>query len=58
MKCPKCDCEAVISANRTIFVQEEGKLYREMTFTCRNRKCPDYEKEVDTIRDELDVTIE
>lgn len=58
MECPKCKCEAIISKNRTIFKEEEKKLYRMMSFSCRNKKCTEYQKEIGTKMDELPFSIE
>lgn len=58
MKCPKCNTEMIITKNRRIFSSEEQKLYRDMEFSCRNKKCPNFEKVVDTQRTELECFTE
>lgn len=46
MKCPKCDIEAHITSSKN--VMKDGKLFRRMEFSCRNKQCPDYEKVIAT----------
>ncbi len=48
----------IITKNRRIFSSEEQKLYRDMEFSCRNKKCPNFEKVVDTQRTELECFTE
>lgn len=58
MVCPKCKCEAMIKKQRMVFRQEENKLYRVLTYTCRNKKCDRYEKEVGEVSNEVDFATE
>jgi hypothetical protein len=58
MKCPLCDIEAVITKTRQAFNMEEQKLFRYIEFSCRNKKCPNFEKVIGEDKDELPVTIE
>ena len=56
MICPKCKVEAVITSTRTVFNKEEENLFRYVTFSCRNKKCPDFEKVIGEDKDELPFT--
>lgn len=58
MVCPKCGLEAVITKNKRVFKTDEGKLFRIMTYSCRNKKCNDFEKEVGEVTDEISVEID
>ena len=58
MVCPVCELEAAIVSNELVFNQDEQKLYRKMTYNCRNRNCQNFQKEVGEEQDELPVTIE
>ena len=58
MKCPKCNCEGAITKTSNIFNQSEGKLYREVRISCRNRKCPSYKKIFKINRSEIKVVLE
>lgn len=55
MKCPLCSTEAVITSSRNIFSRSEGKLYREIDLSCRNRKCDNNQKIVAKSRTEIPV---
>ena len=46
MKCPKCDIEARITSSKN--VMKDGKLFRRMEFSCRNKQCANYEKVIAT----------
>lgn len=58
MQCPKCKCEAMISTQRMMFDKEEEKLYRILTYSCRNKKCDKYEKEIGEVKNEVPVSLE
>ena len=58
MVCPVCKCEAVITASKYVYSKEDDKLYREIKFSCRNKKCKEFKKEIGEDRQELDVTTE
>lgn len=60
MKCPKCNIEAAISKTRRVVEgdnspDEETKLYIEQRFSCRNRQCPDFGREIGRIRNPLSL---
>jgi hypothetical protein len=40
-----------------IYNTEEGKLYRNMVYACRNKGCENYEKEIGTEEKPMDVII-
>lgn len=44
MKCPLCNTEAKIQ--KSVNVLKGDKLFRRMTFVCRNSSCKQYEKAV------------
>ena len=46
MVCPLCKTEARIE--RATNVMKGGKLYRKIVYTCRNKKCENFDKEVGT----------
>jgi V8-like Glu-specific endopeptidase len=57
--CPVCNVEAVITAQHIVYSQEEGKLYRVLRYSCRNKKCKQFNKELDEeVRTELPFTVE
>jgi len=58
MRCPKCDTEAVITKTRQVFNTEEQKLFRYIEFSCRNKKCSNFQKVIGEDKDEQPVTIE
>lgn len=47
MICPLCNTEMRIKSGD--YVMNGGKLYVRQIFTCRNKKCPNFEKDVKTI---------
>ena len=47
MKCPLCDIEAQITKNRVVMIGD--KLYRRLTYSCRNKQCSNNGKEIGTI---------
>ena len=58
MKCPKCNIEAAISSTKYVTTgddspETETKLFIEQKFTCRNRHCVDFGKEIGTKRNPL-----
>lgn len=56
MKCPLCNTEERILTSKNIIKGE--KLYRRMVFTCMNKQCENYEKELHTDDIELEVEID
>ena len=56
MVCPLCKIEARISKATNVFRNE--KLYKRFEYSCRNKECENYEKEIGDEEIELDVTIE
>ena len=57
MKCPLCQVEMRISKSRNIveIIDDTPHLYLELDLTCYNKNCENYEKVVDTRRDELPI---
>ena len=58
MQCPVCNTEAVITSNKMKYDTEEQKLYRILKFSCRNKKCSQYMKEIGEEKREIPVDIE
>ena len=56
MKCPKCEVEMRISKSQNVL--KDNKLFRRLTFMCRNKECENYNKEVKTEELELDFVEE
>ena len=59
MQCKKCGMEAFISGKKLKFEgdaspETETKAYNEITFSCRNKQCSNFEKEVGTEKIYLD----
>ena len=54
----KCKCEAMITSSSMVFSMEEQKLYRALTYICRNKKCTEYEKVIGEEKVEIPVTTE
>ena len=54
MKCPLCQLELRISKSRNVveMVDDTPHLYYVMDMSCMNEKCDNYEKVVNTIKDE------
>lgn len=51
MKCPKCGMEAIISASHNQVTGDNStltktRLYRVLTFSCRNPQCENCKKEI------------
>lgn len=44
MKCPLCEIEAQII--KSAYVIKDGKLFRKMVYSCRNKECSNFEKEI------------
>lgn len=57
MQCPECKIEARITKVRKEVNVEERKMYRIMTYSCQNKKCPNFNQEIDTVRVEEDGVI-
>ena len=60
MKCPLCQVEMRITRSRNVIENddtpnEETKLYVEQELTCLNKSCDNYEKVVETSRNELPI---
>lgn len=51
MKCPKCGMDAIISESHNLITgdkspDEKTRLYRVLTFSCRNPQCEQCGKEI------------
>lgn len=60
MKCPLCNVEMRITKFRNILENDntpdaETKLYVEQDLTCLNKECANYEKIVQTVRNEQQI---
>ena len=44
MKCPRCDFDGQIIKNK--LVMKGDKLYRQLTYMCRNKQCTMFNKEI------------
>lgn len=60
MQCPICKVEMRISRSHNVVENddtpnEETKLYIVQDLSCMNRNCANYEKVVETIRNELPI---
>ena len=60
MKCPLCQVEMRITRSRNVIENddtpnEETRLYVEQELTCLNKSCDNYEKVVETSRNELPI---
>lgn len=58
MVCPVCKCEAVITGQKMVFTEQEQKLYRVLKYSCRNKKCKKFNKEIGEVKNEQKVEIE
>jgi len=56
MKCPLCETEASISGVKNII--RDNKLFRKYEYSCRNKKCDNFEKVVGDEEAEIPVSIE
>ena len=57
MKCPLCVIEMRITKSRNI-VEMDGDtphLFHEVDLSCMNKQCENYDKVVETLRDELPI---
>lgn len=54
MQCPLCKTEMRIKSND--YVLNDGKLFSKMVYTCRNKKCANYNMNVATEYEPLSVT--
>ena len=60
MVCPKCGLEARISSSRYVVKNDDTaekptELYIEQTMVCRNDKCTEYEKEIGTVTNPIEL---
>ena len=57
MKCPLCQLEMRITKTRNIveIVEDVPHLYFESEFSCFTKGCENYEKVVETVRDERPI---
>lgn len=57
MKCPLCQLEMRITKSRNIvdIIDNIPHLYLELDLTCFNKNCENYEKVVETVRDEQPI---
>lgn len=58
MVCPVCNVEAVISKATTVLNQQEVKIYKVLKYSCRNKKCKEFNKEIGEVKDEIPFEIE
>lgn len=61
MKCPLCQVEMRISLSRNVVENDdtpdvETKLYIEQELMCMNRNCANFERTVQTVRNELPIS--
>lgn len=54
MKCPKCNIEAIITSSKIISM--DGKVFREIKLSCRNKKCANNGKVIKKILTELSTS--
>lgn len=60
MKCPVCQLEMRISRSRNVVENDdtpdkETKLYRLQELSCMNENCANYDKVVETVKNELPI---
>ena len=60
MKCPLCSVEMRITKTRNIIENDntpdaETKLFVEQELKCLNKKCSNFDKVVETIRNEIPI---
>lgn len=53
MKCPLCQTEERITSSKNIL--KEQKLFRRLTYSCQNKNCPNFDKELHKEEIELEV---
>lgn len=58
MVCPVCNVEAVITNQHMVYSKEEGKLYRVLKYSCRNKKCKEFNNVIGEDRNEIPFTEE
>ena len=58
MVCPVCNVEAVVTESHYVYSKDEEKLYRAIKYSCRNKKCEKFGKDIGEARQELDVATE
>lgn len=56
MKCPLCNTEMRIRA--TEYVQNNGDIFTKQILTCRNKNCPNFDKDVDIVYSSLGTVTE
>ena len=54
MKCPRCDFDGQIIKNQ--LVMKGDKLFRVLTYACRNKNCSMHNKEIG--KDEIEIPYE
>ena len=52
MLCPECNIEARITKVKKVFKTSEQKMFRYITYSCENKKCPNFKQEVGTVESE------
>lgn len=60
MKCPICQVEMRICRSRNVVENDDTpdaptKLFVEQDLMCRNKECQNFDKVVDTVRNELPI---
>lgn len=58
MDCPVCKLEAVITKTTRVLDQREMKLYNVLHFSCRNKNCKEFNKEIGEVKNELPFEIQ
>lgn len=56
MKCPKCNTEMRMASKG--YVMKGDKLFKKIAYFCRNKNCPDFNKEVKDDYIPLDLEVE
>jgi len=56
MKCPRCNVEMRI--NGSGYVSNGGKLFKRLSYVCRNKECPNYGQLVKNDYIPLDVVVD
>ena len=54
MQCPLCNTEMRIRTSD--YVMNDGKLFARQIFTCRNKNCANFDKDVKTVYEPLTVS--
>lgn len=60
MKCPLCNLEMRIKRSRNIVENDDTpdiptRLYVVQDMSCMNRNCPNHDKTVDTVKNEIPI---